>query len=77
MEVEVLEEVNKLREEEEGANRIESAGKEDPPNSLKREEVNTNDLGRRSPWWEGGRKEPATIIVNIAGVCSWWGFFTQ
>jgi hypothetical protein len=29
---------------------------EDPPNSLKREEVTNNDLGRRSPWW-GRRKE--------------------
>ena len=29
---------------------------EDPPNSLKGEEVNNSDLGRRSPWW-GGRKE--------------------
>ena len=29
---------------------------EDPPNSLKGEEVNNSDLGRRSPWW-GWRKE--------------------
>ena len=27
-----------------------------PPNSLQREEVNNNDLGRPIPWW-GGRKE--------------------
>ena len=61
------------REEEKG--RIEVAGKEDPPNSLQREEVNNNDLGRRSPWWGGGRKEPATTIK--AGASSWWGSFTQ
>ena len=36
-----------------------------PPNSLEGEEVNKNDLGRRSPWWGGGRKEPAT--TNFAG----------
>ena len=54
---------------------IEVFYKEDPPNSLEREEVNNNDLGRRSPWWGGGRKEPATTIK--AGASSWWGSFTQ
>ena len=39
---------------------IEKNEKEDPPNSLEREGVIKNDLGRRSPWWGGGRKEPAT-----------------
>ena len=29
-----------------------------PPNSLQREEVNNNDLGRRSPWW--GRRQEGT-----------------
>ena len=49
--------------EEEGENRGCQKGcqkKEDPPNSLQRDEVNNNDLGRRSPWWGGGRKEPLT-----------------
>ena len=31
---------------------------EDPPNSLKEEEVNISDLGRRSPWW--GRRQEGT-----------------
>ena len=33
------------------------------------------DLGRRSPWWSGGRMEPDTTI--IAGASSWRGTFTQ
>ena len=64
--------------EEEGENRGCQKGcqkKEDPPSSLQREEVNNNDLGRRSPWWGGGRKEPA--ITNNAGASSWRGSFTQ
>ena len=36
---------------------------EDPPNSLKREEVTNNDLGRRSPWW-GRRKEGVNNNIN-------------
>ena len=39
---------------------------EDPPNSLKREEVTNNDLGRRSPWW-GRRKEGANTFANPVG----------
>ena len=46
-----------------------------PPNSLQREEVNNNDLGRWSPWW-GGRQE-GTSSSNTAGASSWWGSFTQ
>ena len=37
---------------------------EDPPNSLKREEVTNNDLGRRSPWW-GRRKEAANTKTPL------------
>ena len=47
-----------------------------PPNSLDKEEVNTNyDLGWRALGGDGGRKEPATAIN--AGASSWWGSFTQ
>ena len=37
-----------------------------PPNSLEGEEVNINDLGRRSSWWGGGRKdsEPACCATS-------------
>ena len=37
--------------------------KEDPPNSLEREGVIKNDLGRRSPWW-GGRKEGTSDLQH-------------
>ena len=47
-----------------------------PPNSLYKEEVNTNnDLGWRALGGVGGRNEPATTIN--AGASSWWGSFTQ
>ena len=47
-----------------------------PPNSLYKEEVNTNnDLGWRALGGGGGRMEPATTIN--AGASSWWGSFTQ
>ena len=47
-----------------------------PPNSLYKEEVNTNnDLGWRALGGDGGRKEPAITI--IAGASSWRGSFTQ
>ena len=47
-----------------------------PPNSLDKEEVNTNyDLGWRALGGDGGRKEPAITI--IAGASSWRGSFTQ
>ena len=47
------------RVEEKG--RIEVAKKEDPPNSLQREEVINNDLGRRSPWWLSGVEEGRSL----------------
>ena len=34
-----------------------------PPNSLQREEVNNNDLGRWSPWW-GGRQEGTSDLQH-------------
>ena len=34
-----------------------------PPDSLQREEVSKNDLGRRSPWW-GGRKEGTSDLKH-------------
>ena len=34
-----------------------------PPDSLQREEVSKNDLGRRSPWW-GGRKEGTSDLQH-------------
>ena len=40
--------------EELGCRQKENGG---PPNSLEGEEVNINDLGRRSSWWGGGRKD--------------------
>ena len=46
--------------EEGKENKYKRTRMEVPPNSLQREEVNNNDLGRRSPWWGGGRKEPLT-----------------
>ena len=34
-----------------------------PPDSLQREEVSKNDLGRRSPWW-GRRKEGTSDLKH-------------
>ena len=36
-----------------------------PPDSLQREEVSKNDLGRRSPWWDE-RKEGAIDLKPLA-----------
>ena len=45
------------------------------PNSLVEEEVNNkSNLGRRSPWWEGGRKDPATTAIAGASSIGSGGF---
>ena len=58
----VEEEISEGEEEESRGVEVETT-MEVPPNSLDREEVKNNDLGRRSPWW--GRRQEGITITTI------------